>query len=205
MKLYLIALVLFLALLTTIKTLFAQGLPAFGAGHIYLIEGNLTVSGNNSGTQSGVVFVDGNLTFTGNYCYGATGATTGAGDNCSSASSPSGTIGAVFIVRGDLNIAPSVTRIDAVLISEGIIYTAGAGCSLPAPATPGTNSQLVINGSLISLKQPPITDPNASYIRFCRKLSNNTLAAEIINHQPKYVVILRHLLSDTLQRWSEIP
>ncbi len=113
--------------------------------------------------------------------------------------------GLVFIVKGDVNIDPSVTSIDAVIIASGTIYTAGAGC---ANSSVTTSDSLIINGSLISLKQPPITDPNASYIKFCRTLSgtgNDTAPAEKIIHQVKYLVILRNLLSDTFQRWSETP
>lgn len=150
------------------------------------LNGNLTLSGNPSTTTTPsptlVVFVDGNLNINENYTYG------------------SPTTGTVFIVKGDVNIAPSpaVLTINAVIISAGTIFTSGAGCLLPPPATSGTDSQLTVTGSLISLTdtKPP---------KFCRKLADNTQPAEKINHQVKYVVILRNLMSDTLQRWSEIP
>lgn len=163
---------------------------------IYHVAGNLNIEGNNDGDGTGVVFVDGNLNFNGNYCYGATGATaTGTADDCSAATSPAGLIGAVYIVKGDINIASNVTRIDAVLIAEGTIYTEGAECS---KSSPPAGSPLTINGSLISLNplKPPV---------FCRTLLDNSQPAEKINHQVKYLVILRNLISDTYQKWSEIP
>lgn len=103
------------------------------------------------------------------------------------------TKGLVLIVKGDINIDPTVTRIDAVLISTGRVYTAGANC-IKNSAT--STNQLVINGSLISF------DPGS--IVFCRSLNDNTLPAEKIIQQPKYLIILRNLLSDTQQKWSEI-
>lgn len=162
-------------------------------GNIYHIKsdpilgnGDLTISVNNTGSYTGVVFVEGKLDITGNYCYGST---------C-----PSGTvapnIGAVFVVKGSVNIAPSVTRVDAVIIAEGKIYTAGALCSLATSS--GNDNQLVINGSLISLN-------DANEIVFCRNLADDSQPAEKIIHQSKYLVILRDLLSDTLQKWSEVP
>lgn len=143
------------------------------------INGDVTLTGGASyGTPvSGVVFIEGNLSFTGDYTYDST------------------TTGTVFVVKNNVNIGPLVQRIDAVIISFKTIYTAGAGCSLAT--NPDINNQLVINGSLISLDE---TKP----IKFCRKLLDNTLPAEKINHQVKYLVILRDLLSDTYQKWSEI-
>lgn len=156
--------------------------------HIYQISGNLNISGNNVGSKSGVVFVDGNLNFTENYTYG------------------SATEGSVFVVSGDVNIYKDVTSIDAVIISNGIICTAfDFGTSL----CPGTNIvtlPLTVNGSLISIKQPDPTEINPQEpIRFRRSLLDNNPPAETINHQVKYLVILRKLFSDTWQKWSEIP
>lgn len=105
--------------------------------------------------------------------------------------------GLVIVVAGDVNIATTVTRIDAVIISSGVIRTAGATCNHSSPVVA---SQLTINGSLISLNEN-------KNIEFCRKIAgagNNTLSAEVIIQQPKYLVILRNLFSDTLQKWSEI-
>lgn len=156
--------------------------------HLYKINGNLTITGNNDGPNTGVVFVDGNLFFAGNYYYGSASLT----------GPVSGTVGAVFVVQGNVYIEPTVTRIDAVIISSGKIYTASSSTSPCGPNSVqsyGANSSLTVNGSLVALDE-------TNNIQFCRKVSG--LAGETINQQPKYLVILRNLYSDTLQRWSEI-
>lgn len=150
----------------------------FSRDHVYYSNTNLTVSGSPTGSGTQVIFINGNLTFssTGNYSYG------------------SATEGTVFVVKGDVNIDPTVTRIDAVIITSGTICTAYNGVSCPADQTA---QQLVINGSLISLN-------GSNVIKFRRKLLNNSQPAEKINYQIKYLVILRNLISDTFQSWSEI-
>lgn len=159
---------------------------------VYHVNGKLTISDNNLGTHTGVVFVEQDLNFTADYTYG------------------SGNTGTVFVVKGNINIDKSVKRIDAVLISEGIICTASEGNNPPGCPQGYTDplpagGQLVINGSLISIKKtdPAVANPPLP-IRFRRTLADNTQAAELINHQVKYLVILRNTFSDTLQRWSEI-
>ena len=153
---------------------------ALNSYDVILIQGDLNINSNLGGTpKTGVVFVEGNLTFsTPTFIFG---------DNNS---------GLVFIVQGDINIDQSTTQIDAVIISSGIIRTAGSTCTT---SNVGANP-LTINGSLVSLDsaKPPV---------FCRTLTpadNSTSPAEIIIHQPKYLVILRDLFSNTLQKWSEI-
>lgn len=143
------------------------------------ITGFLSTNNNIGGSQTAVVFVDGDLYFSSpmtQFTYG------------------NGNSGIVFVVGGNVYIDPSVKRIDAVIISTGRIYTAGAGCST---STVSVQDALTINGSLISL------DPGL--IIFCRTLADNSQPAEKIIQQPKYLVILRNLYADTLQKWSEIP
>lgn len=164
-----------------------------GSDHVYYIQkttpydGNLTISANMAGTTA-LVIVDGNLNINSNLCYSTT---------CP-AGTPHPTSGIVFVVRGNVYISPSVTRIDAIIISEGSIYTAASSSDLLCNKNTVLSDPLVINGSLISLEvQKPIV--------FCRTLrTGNTAPSEQINHQVKYLVILRNLLSDTWQRWSEI-
>lgn len=143
--------------------------------HIYQISGNLTISNNIPGNQTGVIFIDGNLNISNNI-------TTSAG------------AGLVFVTGGDVNIASTVTKIDAVIISSGTIYTAGAGCI----ASEVPSSTLSVNGSLVSLTE-------AKPVQFCRKLVDNTAAAEKIIHDPKYQIILRNLFARKEQFWSEVP
>ncbi len=145
--------------------------------NLYDIKGDLTINTANGGTGNGIVFVEGNLNITGNYTYGTA------------------LSGTVFIVSGNVNISSSVTRVDAVIIAAGTICTAidsNNACNLIVQTQP-----LVINGSLISLT-------NTSPIKFRRTLSNNTQPSEKINHQIKYLVILRNTVVSTIQKWSEI-
>lgn len=159
----------------TINT--GTSLAAVADGNIY----NYTnISGVSVGvynyTGTAVVFIDGSLSITGNI--------TGTSN-----------MGLVLVAGGDISIMPAVTQINAVLISAGHIYTGGSGCSYTSPVTA---SQLIVNGSLISLS-------SSNNIEFCRTLGNgNTSPAELINNEPKYLVILRNLYADTLQKWSEI-
>lgn len=109
--------------------------------------------------------------------------------------------GIVYVVGGNVNIDPTVDEIDGVIIAQGTIFTAGAGCktSQVSEKSPGSLiSPLVINGSLISLS-------SAAPIQFCRNLDDNSKPAEEILHQAKYLVILKDIFADTLQKWSEIP
>ncbi|MDD5416057.1 MAG: PA14 domain-containing protein [Candidatus Daviesbacteria bacterium] len=147
---------------------------------LYHITGDLTVESNMTVGKTGIIFIDGNLSINTNLTHTSSNA------------------GLVLAVKGDVTVNPSVTRIDAVIISSGKIYTAGSGCNHGSPVTA---NQLVINGSLISL------DSNKN-IEFCRTLGSNnntTKPAELINNQPKYLVILRNLFSQTYQKWEEIP
>lgn len=164
------------------KTTTATSLELVKDGYLYnytstsgVSVGSIDAGGNYNYTGTAVVFIDSTLSINGNI--------TGTSN-----------MGLVLIVGGDINIAPTVTQINAVLISAGHIYTGGSGCSQNAV----TASQLVVNGSLISLN-------SSSNIVFCRNLGpGNTSPAELINNEPKYLVILRELFADTLQKWSEI-
>lgn len=145
---------------------------------LYQINGNLDINSNITANVTSLIFVTGNLNINANLI--------NANHNT----------GIVFVVKGDVVIAPSVIQIDAILVSSGNIYTAGADCNINSVTT----SPLVINGSLININP-------YKQILFCRTLllDNDTTPAEKINQQPKYLVILRNLYSETLQKWSEIP
>ncbi|MBI2334665.1 hypothetical protein HYU96_02590 [Candidatus Daviesbacteria bacterium] len=148
---------------------------------LYLVNGDLTADANPGGGGNAIFFVSGNLNFTANYTNGSPNA------------------GTVFVVRGNINInnidATRVNRIDAVLIAQGTICTAFQAGT--CPDTNVTAPRLLINGSLINLNA-------GNPIKFRRTLSNNNEPAEEIVYQPKYLVILRNLFSDTYQKWSEI-
>lgn len=147
---------------------------------LFFIDGNLTINGNVFPGRSVpvVVFVKGNLTVSSNITYG----------------SSSNTTGLVFVVGGDTIIDSSVSEINSVIISPGVIYTAGNSCS---PSSVNTSNALTIKGSLIALN-------TNNWIHFCRSLSNNSNPAESIQVQPKYLVIFKDIFSETLQKWSEV-
>lgn len=157
--------------------------------HIYHLADNLNMSGNVTGTKSGVVFVEKDLRFTADYTYGT------------------GSTGTVFVVKGNISIDANVRTINAVLISEKIICTstpASGMASLDADCTglvPSGTNDLTVNGNLISLSQDPsILNP----IRFRRTLDDNSQASEKVNQQAKYFIILKNLFSQTLQITTEV-
>lgn len=157
------------------------------------IGGDLEINSdiNIPNNKTAIIFIDGNLNFKKDFTY----------SNINN--------GIVFAVKGNVNVDLTVEQIDAVIISSGKIYTAGDNCS----SSVQTSSPLVIEGSLISIyKDHEQADfcalnpasPNCPDIKFCRTLANNSNPAEIVNWQPKYLVILRDIFADTLEKWSEI-
>lgn len=140
---------------------------------LYLRAGNLTIPAG-SYTTTAVLFVDGDVNITGNLQGSLTG-------------------GWVILAGGNINISPTVTRVDAILISSGTICTAAATAACDVT----TASQLVVNGSLVSLN-------SNMPIKFARTLTNNsTTPAELINQQPKYLAIMNNLFTQTLSITSE--
>ncbi len=152
--------------------------------HIYSFTGDLNITSPSdfSGNNTGIIFIDKNLNF---------------GPLLPSNKFKQGTkdSGIVFVVGGDVVIDSSLTDIDGVIIASGTIYTAGSGCGTSSVQT---TKQLVINGSLVSLND---TKP----IKFCRKLADNSKAAEKVNWDPKYLSLLKDIFADSLQKWSEVP
>lgn len=159
-------------------------IPLTGStAHIYHIGGNLTIANNIPGNESGVIFVDGDLTIA---------------PSSNRLTHGTANTGLILVVGGNVAIHKDVTQVDAVIIAKGTLCTAYDGTACPATNT--QTQQLVINGSLISINQE-----GPAPIKFRRTLTDNRQPAEKINHQVKYLVILRDLISDTLQKWSEIP
>jgi len=145
----------------------------FSGNGIYLQTSSLSMSGPVAGSGVQIIFVRGDLNITDNINY--------AGTNPDS--------GIVFVVSGNINIYSNVTRVNAVLISSGIICTAyeSGACLTGTTITP----RLTIDGSLISLNKTDLA-PGTSAIKMVRNLANNILSAEKINKQPKYLYILRN-------------
>lgn len=145
--------------------------------HIYHSANDLSLS-SVSGSGIALVFVDGNLEITSNILYGKADLASGL----------------VFIVKGDVYIRDTVTEVNAVIISEGRIYTAAP---LNSPCVDQPTPTLTINGSLISINA-------GAPIAFCRKKLDNRTPAEIVNNEPKYLILLKNILSSPVQQWSEI-
>lgn len=157
----------------------------FTNNKLYRIKGDLDINANMAGDKIGLVFIDGDLNFKADY-------TRGRG-------LPSqNEMGTVFIVKGNVNISSTIKNVDAIIISSGIICTAfDFLVTNSCPTFYKPSEQLTVNGSLISLNP-------ANKIQFKRTLIDNSVAAEVVNHQPKYLVILRNIFSSPLQKWSEI-
>lgn len=156
---------------------------AAAGNQLDLETGSITLgSAVTEGVQAGgsgvkVVFIKQDLNINGNINFAETDSNSGL----------------VFVVGGNINIASSVTKINAVLISSGIICTAvsGGACLSGSTYTP----QLTINGGLISLNK---SDSSSSAIKLGRNLNLNNQPAEVINKQPKYLYILRGMLTKDL-------
>lgn len=151
----------------------------FSEDGLYKISSDLTLDKNPTGAGEEVIFVLGNLLVLKDVKYHTN----------------DGLGGLVFIIKGDINIDPSVKQIDAVLIGFGSICTAFTGA---CPTGFVKSDQLTINGSLISLSS---SDPNALKLR--RELNDNSSPAERIVYQPKYLAIFNDLLTDTFTLTSE--
>lgn len=142
-----------------------------------------TVVNKPSGAQTQIVFIEGNLNINKNIVYDTT--------------DPN--YGLVFVVKGNVNIIdPDVTQIDAVIISSGIICTSynSINSNCPNSLANRGSSVLSVNGSLISLNgsNPPV---------FRRNLNDNSVPAEQIQQQAKYLAILRNIMSQTLSISTE--
>lgn len=180
-----------------------------GASRLYNYPGNLTIGASAfTGTKVALIFVTGNLIIGSDINYGDS--TPGSGTKTDDSKGG----GLVFIVQGQVLInagAPrssQVQQINAVIIAEGLsgpttksICTACASDGTPnyqfVSDLSNYDNQLVINGNLVALNT---TRP----IYFARGLYDNMIPAEVINFQPKYLVILKDVLSSTLKIWTEL-
>lgn len=171
-------------------------------GSLYHIVGNLNILKKNNnvsditndivGDKVGVIFVDGDLLFA-------------PQGNKLEYNHDQG--GLVFIVKGTIFINKDVTQVDAFLIAHGGFCSTSTGVLTSNPSTiscnpPSTSSlQLVINGSVIFLKTG--TEARPKFHRETRS-QQNVPPAEVINYQPKFLVILKDIFSRDQSIWSEI-
>ncbi len=155
-------------------------LPNFSGSKIYSsdLNTNVKITGGPPSAPSSavaVIFIDGVLDIDGDVIFRTTDPDSGI----------------VFVVKNDINIKPTVEQIDAVLISSGRICTAATGNPCHTQSYQKTDP-LIINGGLISLNPDKPID-------FKRTLDDNSAAAaEQINAQPKYLIILKGLFSKDL-------
>lgn len=152
--------------------------------------GDLTINTTNfSGNKTKVIFIDGSLYIKKNIDYTSV--------------PEEKTVGLIFVVQGEVNVEKDVTRIDALIITHRQF------CSRYDSTLPGNCvslglgsydlNPLTINGGLVALNA---TDPP----KFLRKLIDNNPnnPAEIINYQPKYLVIFSNIFSRSRLIWSEL-
>lgn len=140
---------------------------------IYLQTNNVVLNSVNTGSGTQVIFIRGSLDIAGNIDYADTDPNSGL----------------VFIVSGNINIAPSVTKINAVLISTGFICTAMNFSNGICYDGQTDMDQLIINGSLISLNKNNLSE---SAIKLGRNLTLNNQPSEVVKKQPKYLYNLRN-------------
>ncbi len=100
-----------------------------------------------------------------------------------------------FIVSGNINIDPSVTNIDAFMITFGSFCDSYVSNSCQSN---GSDSKLVINGSVIYLN-PSSTSPS-----FVRRISGTVSSSEQIIYDPSYIVNFANIFSQDQIIWSEI-
>ena len=102
--------------------------------------------------------------------------------------------GLVFIVSGNITINSAVTQVDGVFISYGTFNTTSYNsCGIPLTET---HSQLKINGAVYSFGQ-------ACFTRNLGKIHNSD-PAELITYEPKYLVLFRELLGETVTSFKEV-
>ena len=102
--------------------------------------------------------------------------------------------GLVFIVSGNITINSAVIQVDGVFISYGTFNTTSYNsCGIPLTET---HSQLKINGAVYSFGQ-------ACFTRNLGKIHNSD-PAELITYEPKYLVLFRELLGETVTSFKEV-
>lgn len=147
---------------------------------------NITQAINIPANKTTVIFVDGNLNFlptnpANSYI---------VQDKLSSA--------LTFVVGGNVGIGTTVTQIDATIVTSGKFCTAASDDGT-CPLVKVTTNPLTINGSVISLSSDTDNKP-----KFMRELVDNTSPAEIINFQPKFLILLKDIFAKDLTIWGEI-
>lgn len=164
-------------------------LNAQSSASLLHVAGNLDIDNSNLfptkiAPAPVVIFVDGNLNINKNISYGST----------------SDLQGLAFVVKGNINVDPTVTSINAMMITFDQFCSA-VNASGSCNATVTSNNQLTINGSVISLATDSARQP-----KFVRNLAsgNDTTPAEKVVYQPKYMVLFKDIFSRDLLIWNEL-
>lgn len=139
---------------------------------------DLIINADTPVLKNGVVFIDGDLYIN------------------SDLKKDKDTTGLVFVVQGKIYISPGVKTINAFMISYTGFCSAWNGTTC-ADDNPANQNYLTINGSVISLSS--IVSP-----QFVREKATPDIAAETINYQSKYLVILKDIFSRDLKIWKEV-
>ena len=92
--------------------------------------------------------------------------------------------GLIFIVSGDIVVDDSVTEIDGFYIANGIFDSGNS------------SNQLVINGAAISFGGFDLGDRRSS--------NNETIPAELIKYEPKYLYLLRDIAGIAVETFREL-
>jgi hypothetical protein len=139
----------------------------------YQCTGDATFNAGSGPGGNNVFFIDGNLTINGNL-------TLGASDT------------ATFIVRGNINLANAVTRIDGIYVAGGT-FTSGSG----------QGQQLLVNGAVYAngVALGRVLAPSGCGVSPCDNLVN---PAERIVFDPKFIIGLNSLLGSPSFAWREV-
>lgn len=178
---------------------FSTNPPTFdGLVGLYLNKAAL-LPGGGGALASGVYYVNGNLTYTGNYSFNGPVAIIVRGGNLyveNNLQISGNQSGVVFMVDGDINIRDTVTEADGIYIARNTFRSA---YNLSVPTF---TDQLVIDGAVYSysgFSLDRIIDPGSG--------SGNAVAdepGELINYEPKYLIIFDDLLAVSGTTWSEV-
>ena len=173
--------------------------PATFAGLMSLYESKAFALPSPGTISGGIYTTTGNLTYNGNYAFSGPVVIIVKSGNLyieSNLNISSNLSGVIFIVEGDINIRDTVTEADGIYIARNTFRSA---YNLPAVSF---TSQLVMDGAVYSyggFDLDRIIDPGSG--------SGGNVAdqpGELINYQPKYLILYANLLSISNTTWNEV-
>lgn len=175
--------------------------PGTFSGLMSLYESKAFALPAGGGALSGGIYItNGNLTYTGNYTFSGPVVVIVKGGNLyieNNLSVSGNQNGVIFMVDGDINIRDTVTEADGIYIARNTFRSA---YNLP---TISFTDQLVTDGAVYSyggFALDRIIDPGSG-------AGGGPVAdepGELINYQPKYLIIYDDLLSVSNTTWNEV-